>query len=149
MNPSESTNLTIQVNPPEGLLAGTVGVVRILVTDADGLGQTFQEVPLRIGSAPSIQLENKGTWKVNSDIGYPTAWINNSGNDLSPIELEVLNLPVGWQITGNSRIVIPSGQTIGVPLGLIPPADWDKSSILLGLESKSPRFRSNRDCNYR
>ena len=117
VNPGESTDLTIQVNPPEGLLAGTVGVVRILVTDADGLGQTFQEVPLRIGSAPSIQLENKGTWKVNSDIGYPTAWINNSGNDLSPIELEVLNLPLGWQITGNSRIVIPSGQTIGVPLG--------------------------------
>ena len=138
VNPSESTNLTIQVNPPKGLLAGTVGVVRILVTDADGLGQTFQEVPLRIGSAPSIQLENKGTWKVNSDIGYPTAWINNSGNDLSPIELEVLNLPLGWQITGNSRIVIPSGQTIGVPLGLVPPADWDKSSILLGLRVNHP-----------
>ena len=49
-----------------------------------------------------------------------------------------MNLPVGWQITGNSGIVIPSGQTIGVPLGLVPPADWDKSSILLGLRVNHP-----------
>ncbi len=138
VNPGGTTNLTVEVSPPENLLAGTVGVVRILVTDADGLGQTFQEVPLRIGSAPSIQLENKDNWKVNTNIGYPTAWINNTGNDLSPVELEILNLPVGWQISGNSRIVIPSGQTIGVPLGIIPPADWDRSSLLLGLRVNHP-----------
>ena len=44
VNPSESTNLTIQVNPP-GLLAGTVGVVRIplpMLMGLDRLSKKFR-----------------------------------------------------------------------------------------------------------
>ena len=73
VNPEGSTTLTVQVTPPEGLLAGTVGTVRILVTDSDGQGQSFQEIPIRIGSAPEIQVSSDGPWFVNSNLGYPTA----------------------------------------------------------------------------
>ena len=142
VDPEGSTTLTVQVTPPEGLLAGTVGTVRILVTDSDGQGQSFQEIPIRIGSAPEIQVSSDGPWFVNSNLGYPTAWINNSGNDLSPIDIEILNLPTGWTTIGSSRVVIPSGQTVGLPIGVVPASNWDRNSVLVGIRITHPNLES-------
>ena len=50
----------------------------------DGSGQTIQEVPVRVGSSPSIDLYSKGDWLVNnSHESMPTAWIENTGNEVN------------------------------------------------------------------
>ena len=120
-------------------MAGEVGVLRLRVSDGDGSGQTIQEVPVRVGTLPSIDIYSKGDWLVNSTLpSYPTAWVENTGNDLAILALNVANPPSGWSVDYPETVVISPGQVIGLPISLLPDNNWDNTSISVTIEITHP-----------
>ena len=139
VDPYSASTVTIFVNPPENAGAGEVGVLRLRVSDGDGSGQTIQEIPVRVGTSPNIELHSKGFWAVNqSNDGMPTAWLVNSGNDIAVVDISVSGIPSGWTINSPQNMVISPGQVIGIPISLVPDSNWDKSPITATIEIVHP-----------
>ena len=139
VEPFGESTVTIFVTPPENAVAGEVGVLRLRVSDGDGSGQTIQEVPVRVGTTPSIDLYSKGDWLVNKTItSMPTAWVENSGNDLAVLSITMSNLPTGWSASYPEQMIISPNQVIGLPIGLTAPQSWDGSSISVTVEVGHP-----------
>ena len=137
--PYGNSSVTIFVTPPDDSVAGEVGVLRLRVSDGDGSGQTIQEVPVRVGTLPSIDIYSKGDWLVNSTLpSYPTAWVENTGNDLAILALNVANPPSGWSVDHPETIVISPGQAIGLPISLLPENNWDNNSVSITIEITHP-----------
>ena len=139
VGPYGTSTVTIFVNPPENAGAGEVGVLRLRVSDGDGSGQTIQEVPVRVGTSPSIELHSNGFWAVNqSDNGMPTAWLVNSGNDIAVVQISVSGIPSQWSINHPQSMVISPGQVMGIPISLAPDNNWDKSPVAATIEILHP-----------
>ncbi len=138
VQPFESTSVTVFVTPPEDAVAGEIGILKLRISDADGLGSTVQEIPVRVGDAPNIVIGHKGIWKINDQGGMPTAWIENSGNDVAVLQLSVAGLPNGWTVEGPSQMVVAPNQLLGIPLNLIPSEGWTGQRFLATLEITHP-----------
>ena len=139
VQPYGDTTVTIFVTPPSNSVAGEVGVLRLRVSDGDGSGQTIQEVPVRVGSSPSIELYSKGDWLVNnSQESMPTAWIENTGNDLAILTLDINGVPNDWIVNYPETIVASPGQVIGLPIGLLPSTTWDGSTTSIDIAVTHP-----------
>ena len=139
VDPYGTSTVTIFVNPPENAAAGEVGVLRLRVSDGDGSGQTIQEVPVRVGTSPSIELHSKGFWAVNeSNNGMPTAWLVNSGNDIAVVQISISGIPSQWSINHPQSMVISPGQVMGIPISIAPDSSWDKSAISATIEIDHP-----------
>ena len=139
VDPYGTSTVTIFVNPPENAAAGEVGVLRLRVSDGDGSGQTIQEVPVRVGTSPSIELHSKGFWAVNqSNYGMPTAWLVNSGNDIAVVQISISGIPSQWSINHPQSMVISPGQVMGIPISITPDSSWDKSAIIATIEIEHP-----------
>ena len=139
VQPYDDTTVTIFVTPPSNSVAGEVGVLRLRVSDGDGSGQTIQEVPVRVGSSPSIDLYSKGDWLVNnSQESMPTTWIENTGNDLAILNLNVNGVPNDWTVNYPETMVVSPGQVIGLPIGLLPSTTWDGSTISIEIAVTHP-----------
>lgn len=138
VQPFESTSVTVFVTPPEDAVAGEIGILKLRISDADGLGSTVQEIPVRVGDAPNIVIGHKGIWKINDQGGMPTAWIENSGNDVAVLQLSVAGLPNGWTVEGPSQMVVAPNQLLGIPLNLIPSDGWTGQRFLATLEITHP-----------
>jgi hypothetical protein len=138
VQPFESTTVTVFVTPPEDAVAGEIGILKLRISDADGSGSTVQEIPVRVGDAPNIIIGHKGIWKINDQGGMPTAWIENSGNDVAVLQLNVAGLPNGWTVEGPSQMVVAPNQLLGIPLNLIPSEGWTGQRFLATLEITHP-----------
>ena len=63
---------------------------------------------------------------VNSSIqSFPTAWVENTGNDLAILTISLSGVPSGWSAEFPESIVISPNQVVGLPISLIP----DDSSL--------------------
>ena len=139
VQPYGDTTVTIFVTPPIDAVAGEVGVLRLRVSDGDGSGQTIQEVPVRVGLSPSIELYSKGDWPVNSSYeSMPTAWIENTGNDLAILELNVNGVPNDWTVNYPETMVASPGQILGLPISLLPSPSWDGSTTSIEISVTHP-----------
>ncbi len=138
VNPGDSTSVSIHVIPPEGAVAGEIGILKIRISDADGSGSTVQEIPVRVGEAPNLSIAHKGVWKINDNGGMPTAWVENVGNDVAVLQLGVSGLPSGWIVEGPQQMVIAPNQLIGIPLSLLPNQDWNGERFIASLEVTHP-----------
>ena len=139
IQPFGESTVTIFVSPPENSVAGEVGVLRLRVSDGDGSGQTIQEVPVRVGTSPSIELYSKGNWLVNSTIeSMPTAWVENTGNDLAILSIAVTGIPSGWTANHPESLIISPNQVIGLPISLLPDPSWDSTPISVTVEITHP-----------
>ena len=138
VQPYGDSTVTIFVSPPEDAIAGEVGVLRLRISDGDGSGQTIQEVPVRVGTSPDIDLYSKGNWAVNQNGGMPTAWVVNSGNDISILEITVSGLPGGWVAEYPESLIASPGQIIGIPVSLTPDSSWDGTTISVSLGINHP-----------
>ena len=56
VDPHTSTSVTVYVTPPDGAVAGEIGILKIRISDADGSGSTVQEIPVRVGDAPNLSI---------------------------------------------------------------------------------------------
>ena len=138
VQPLESTSVTVFVIPPEGAVAGEIGILKLRISDADGSGSTIQEIPVRVGDAPNLTIAHKGIWKINDQGGMPTAWVENVGNDVAVLQLGISGLPSGWIVEGPSQMVIAPNQIIGIPLSLLPSEDWTGQRFIASLEITHP-----------
>jgi len=138
VSPGESVQIVVVATPPEDSIAGQIGVIRLRISDGDGSGLVVEEVPIRVGSAPGIMLGVNGDWLLSSQGGLPTAWIENTGNDVAVIAIDLLSIPSGWNLTGNSSLVLAPATIQGIPLDLQPSADWDGLPIALTITVTHP-----------
>ena len=138
VKPGEQTLVTFFATPPERSLAGEIGVVRIRISNGDGAGQVVEEVPLRVGTAPKIEIGNAGYWYVNENGGMPTAWIHNQGNDIAVLEIQLSPSPDGWTTSGTASLVLSPGEIKGIPIELFANTDWDKSGFGMTISITHP-----------
>ncbi|RZD41981.1 MAG: hypothetical protein CXT70_03610 [Methanobacteriota archaeon] len=138
IEPGQMSTITVFVTPPVESVAGEVGVLRLRISDSDGSGSIVEEIPVRVGAAPNINIEHSGIWMLSQTGGLPTAWVNNLGNDVSILQLSVSGLPSGWEVSGDSQMVIAPRQSLGIPINLIPDANWDGQRFLVSIEITHP-----------
>ena len=139
INPGNSGYVTIFVTPPIDAVAGEVGVLSIRISNGNGEGQIIEEVPVRVGSSPGIILDSSGQWKVRQDAAsWPTAWIENTGNDVAIMDISIPDLPSGWILTGEDVVVVAPGEIMGMPLQIQPSSSWNGNNILLDIELVHP-----------
>ncbi len=125
VEPSDSIIFTVEIRPPLELTAGDIGLMTLIVKDGDTLeGRSEISVPLRIAPEFSYEIGYDENWIVSSDGGYPLAWIENTGNSLNKINVE-LDLLEGWEIESPLEFYVPSGVTLGIPISIIPPTAWN------------------------
>ncbi|MCS5532657.1 MAG: FG-GAP-like repeat-containing protein [Candidatus Poseidoniaceae archaeon] len=138
IDPGQMSTVTVFVTPPTEAVAGEVGVLRLRISDWDGSGSIVEEIPVRVGAAPNINIEHRGVWLLSETGGLPTAWVNNLGNDVSILQLNVNGLPSGWEVAGDTQMVIAPRQSLGIPINLIPDANWDGQRFLVSIEVTHP-----------
>ena len=138
--PGESTQIIVFTTPPENSIAGQIGVIRLRISDGDGSGLVVEEVPIRVGSAPGIILGSRGDWLLSTQGGLPTAWIENTGNDVAVVSIDLESIPSGWNLSGKSSMVLAPSTIQGIPLDLQPSEDWDGTPISLTITVTHPQL---------
>ena len=139
IEPGSSGSFNITVYPPDDSIAGEVGVVSIRISNGDGSGQVVEQVPVRIGSVPGIVVDAKGSWKVRQGVSsWPTAWIENTGNDVAIMDISLNNLPNGWVVSGDEVVVVAPSQIKGIPIQITPADSWNGVNIQLEIELNHP-----------
>ena len=74
----------------------------------------------------------------NSQESMPTAWIENTGNDLAILTLDINGVPNDWIVNYPETIVASPGQVIGLPIGLLPSTTWDGSTTSIDIAVTHP-----------
>ena len=136
--PYGTSTFRVHVQPPTDAVAGEVGVLRIRITGNDTSGLVVEEIPVRVGASPSILVDHRGTWNVNEKGGYPTAWIQNDGNDIAMLTVDIDGLPDGWSTSQGTQVILAPGEVAGVPMSLQPSAGWNQQRFLLTMNVNHP-----------
>ena len=136
--PYSTTTFDVHVQPPEDAIAGEVGVLRIRITGNDTTALVVEEIPVRVGASPQIDVDHRGVWSVNEQGGYPTAWIENQGNDIAMMTVDLDGLPEGWSTGQGTQVILAPGEVAGIPMNLVPASDWNKQRILLTINVNHP-----------
>ena len=138
MEPGQSELIDIYVESPDNAIAGEVNIVKIRVSDGVGLGLEEFEIPVRVSPSPNFELNTNQTWFVSSDGGYPLAWMENSGNTMSYVSINLENLPTGWTVSGEQSTSLSPHAIRGIPLEIIPPSDWNQESFEINIRVNHP-----------
>lgn len=136
--PFSTTTFTVFVEPPVDAVAGEIGLLRIRITGNDTSGMIEEEVPVRVGAQPNINVDHRNAWAVNQQGGYPTAWVENLGNDIAVLSVDVDGLPNGWSTEQGVQMVLAPGDIEGLPLQLIPSNDWNGQRFLVTVNVHHP-----------
>ena len=140
VQPFSPSSVTLHVMPPNGTESGDVGTLNLRISNGDGTGSSQHQIPVRMTAEPSMSHGVEGVWYVSEDGGMPTAWIRNDGNDVSTVELSLEGLPEGWSTEGTTRMVVASGEVQGIPMSIVPPADWDGTGRLITVTVTHPHL---------
>ena len=144
IEPGQSATISVNITPPSDAVAGEVGVISIMIQNGvplekGGSGIIVEKVPIRVGASPGIELGYKGAWKVQDGVlSWPTAWIENTGNDVAIMDLEIPNLPADWILEGEGVVVVAPGEIIGIPLQVQPSPDWDGNNLQFDISLTHP-----------
>lgn len=130
--------LEVFVQPPSDALAGEVGVLRIRITGNDTSGLVIEEIPVRVGAEPNMSVDHRGQWAVNEKGGFPAAWIENSGNDIALLSIDIDGLPEGWTTQQGVSMVLAPGEISGLPIELHPASDWNQQRFLVTINVHHP-----------
>lgn len=136
--PYATTSFTVHVQPPTDAVAGEVGVLRIRITGNDTSGLIVEEIPVRVGASPSILVDHRGAWSINEEGGFPTAWVQNNGNDIAMLTVDIDGLPEGWSTTQGTQIILAPGEVAGIPMSLTPSSSWNQQRFLLTMNVNHP-----------
>ena len=127
LSPGQSAPMTLNITPPETAQHGRAVELHVRLREGDGSGETEITLPLRVAVFHDFNMSEEGDWIVSDEGGHPLAELRNLGNAPTTISLQVLSLPVGWMISGQTEVVLGVGEIKGVPLEVIPSEDWDGS----------------------
>ena len=138
MEPGQSELIDVYVESPDNAIAGEVNIVKIRVSDGAGLGLEEFEIPVRVSPSPNFELNTNQTWFVSSEGGYPLAWMENSGNTMSYVAIDLESLPAGWTISGEQSASLSPHEIRGIPFEIIPPSDWNQESFDISIRVDHP-----------
>ena len=119
--------MILNITPPDTAQHGRSVELHVKLREGDGDGETEVTLPLRVAIINDFNLSGQGPWFVSDDGGHPLAELQNLGNAPTTVTLQVLSLPNGWTVTGQTEVVLGVDEIRGVPLEVIPAADWDGS----------------------
>ena len=138
LSPGETAPLILNITPPESAQHGRAVELNIRLRDGDGSGETEITLPLRVAIIRNFTMHDYGEWIVSESGGFPAVELLNLGNAPSTISLQVLSIPPGWTVSGQTEVVLGVGEVRGVPLEIIPSEDWDGSlhTILIRAEDE-------------
>ncbi|MDP6869822.1 MAG: hypothetical protein QGI21_03510 [Candidatus Poseidoniaceae archaeon] len=139
INPGDYEFVSFNVTPPEDAIAGQVGVVAIRISDGNGDGAVIEQIPVRVGASPGIIIDSRDSWYVREGVdSWPTAWIENTGNDVAIINLSIQGLPNNWITNGEGLFVISPGQISGVPIQIQPDSNWNGNNLQINIIIEHP-----------
>ena len=127
LSPGETAPMMLNITPPDTAQHGRAVELHVKLREGDGSGETEITLPLRVAIINDFNLSGQGPWFVSDDGGHPLAELQNLGNAPTTITLQVLSLPNGWTVAGQTEVVLGVDEIRGVPLEVIPSADWDGS----------------------
>ena len=127
LSPGETAPMILNITPPETAQHGRAVELHVRLREGDGGGLTEITLPLRVAVLHEFNMSSHGDWMVSNQGGYPLAELHNLGNAPTTISLQVLSLPVGWTVSEDTDVVLGVGEIMGVPIEVIPAADWDGS----------------------
>ena len=129
ISPGETAPMILNITPSDTAQHGRAVELHVRLREADGSGLTEITLPLSLAVFHNFSLTGEGDWVISADGGHPVAELHNLGNAPSTISLDVdlLSLPVGWTISGQTEVVLSVGEIKGIPLEVIPSEDWDGS----------------------
>jgi hypothetical protein len=125
--PGQSAAMTLNITPPETAQHGRAVELHIRLREGDGSGEAEITLPLRVSVFHDFDMSGEGDWLVSDGGGHPLTELRNLGNAPTTISLQVLSLPLEWTVSGPMEVVLGVGEIKGVPLEVIPSADWDGS----------------------
>jgi len=125
--PGQSAAMTLNITPPETAQHGRAVELHIRLREGDGSGEAEITLPLRVAIFHDFDMSGEDDWLISDEGGHPLTELRNLGNAPTTISLQVLSLPLGWTVSGQTEVVLGVGEIKGVPLEVIPSADWDGS----------------------
>ena len=124
VQPGHSAPLSLNVTPSDSAIHGRSVELHVRVREGDSSGLVEITLPLRVSIVQDFRMEGVGPWIVSMDGGHPRVKVVNTGNAPTTVTLDVLSLPTGWEVKGDSQIVLGVGEQQGVPMELVPSSDW-------------------------
>ena len=125
IQPGETVALNLNITPPVTATHGRSVELNVRVREGSSAGLVEITLPLRVSIFQDFIMEGSGPWVLSEQGGHPEMKLENIGNSPNTVTLDVPNLPDGWQIRGETRVVLGVGEEKGVPFELIPSVDWD------------------------
>ena len=140
MRPGQLTYADIYVEAPSDAREGDVSLLEVRISDAVGKGMEVFQIPVRVVGSSSYELKSSGDWFISSNGGYPLAWIENTGNDMPQIGLQISDLPEGWIAEVDTPVEFSPGEIKGLPINLIPPSDWNGDGFDVTVQVSHPNL---------
>ena len=140
MEPGQLAYADIYVEAPSDAREGDVSLLEVRISDAVGKGMEVFQIPVRVVGSSSYELQSSGDWFISSNGGYPLAWIENTGNDMPQISLQVSDLPEGWIAEVDTPVEFSPGEIKGLPINLIPPSDWNGDGFDVTVQVSHPNL---------
>jgi hypothetical protein len=135
ISPGETAPMILNITPSNTAQHGRAVELWIRLRDGDGSGATEISLPLSVAEFHNFSLTGRGNWVSSAEGGHPLAELQNLGNSPTTITLLVKSLPNGWEVSGQTEVVLGVGEVKGLPLELIPSADWDGSMQTISIEA--------------
>jgi hypothetical protein len=134
LEPGGSAPMYLNITPPSNAQYGRTVELHLRLREGGSLSETI--VPLRVAVIHDFTLEGQGPWIVSEDGGYPHAFLTNNGNAPTTITLNIGSLPSGWIVSGETNVVLGVGQMLGLPIEIIPSANWQGEEYTIRIEAE-------------
>ena len=125
INPGQSAPLSLNITPPENAIHGRAVELTLRIREGDSSGLSEIVFPLRVSVTQDFSLSGHGDWVISQEGGFPLAFIENLGNSPSTVSIQILSLPIGWEVSGGNNVILGVGEVSGIPIELIPDEGWE------------------------
>jgi hypothetical protein len=134
LNPTEVGSITLNITPPDAARAGHAVQLHIRVRNPDATGVSEVTFPVRVAATINHSLNGGSEWLISPSGGMPLAWVTNLGNGPATITLDVLGVPNGWSIDAPTSIHLATGESIGLPIDLVP-VNWSGEDVSITIRT--------------
>ena len=138
VEPGSSATLLLNITPPESATHGKSVELHVRVREGDSSGLVEITLPLRVAIVHDFTMDGRGPWVISSQGGLPQVKVSNLGNSPTTIGLQILSLPLGWEVEGSSEVVLGIGEERGVPISLVPNEEWEGEEKTIRILAQDP-----------
>ena len=142
LNPGETTPMTIEVIPPENAISGHTVELSLLTRNGDGSGASTSTLPLRVTAHHQFSIDSADEWSISPAGGLPLVMLTNDGNAPTTLQYDLIGAPSDWQFEGAMQTTLAVGESDGIELDAVPPADWDGAAMSLTLRVSNDHGQS-------